>query len=75
MVLFGALVSIAGQVLDKIVEMAEEDMLLTVESVRKRMVETQLMYDNEEIQEEDYREEMDYLRKRLDELKSREERV
>ncbi|MBI2185065.1 MAG: hypothetical protein HYU39_08925 [Thaumarchaeota archaeon] len=75
MVLFSPLASIAIQVLDKIVEMAEEDMLLTVGSVRKKMMETQLRYENGEIQEEEYRKDMGNLRRRLEELKSREERT
>ncbi len=62
---------IVMQVLEKIAEQVDEETLGTIESVRKKIIEVQLMYDNGEIRGEgEYQETMAYLRKRLEELKA-----
>jgi integrase len=73
--MFSSLTKVVTQVLDKIAEKADEELLLTVRSVRKRMIAEQLRHENGETTEEEYREEMDYLRKVLEELKAEEERT
>lgn len=75
MAFLSSLTSIATQVLDKISETIDDEMLRTVGSVRKRMIREQLRYENGEITEEEYRGKMNYLREALNELKSEEERT
>lgn len=57
------------QVLRAIVENVDNELLRTEESVRKKIMETQLQYESGEMNAEEYREMMDYLRKRLEEVK------
>jgi uncharacterized membrane protein len=57
------------KILRTIKEQVDEEMLNTEESVRKKVMEIQLKYENGEMEEEEYREIMAYLRKRLEEVK------
>ena len=57
------------QVLRTIAEQVDDELLGTEESVRKKIMETQLQYESGEMNAEEYREMMDYLRKRLEEVK------
>jgi len=52
-----------------IAEQADDETLRTEESVRKKVMETQLKYESGEMKEEEYRVMMDYLSKRLKEVK------
>ena len=60
------------QVLDKFVDQVDEEMLATEGSVRKKIMQLQLMFDNGEIGLEEFKEKMSYLRKRLREVKEKE---
>lgn len=62
-------VDLGMKVLRTIAEQVDDEMLRTEESVRKKIMETQLKYESGEINEEEYREMMDHLRKRLEEVK------
>ena len=57
------------KVLRAIAEQADDETLGTEESVRKKVMETQLKYESGEMKEEEYRVMMDYLSKRLKEVK------
>jgi len=57
------------KVLRAIAEQVDEEMLNTEESVRKKIMETQLKYESGELKEEEYLKIMDYLKKRLKEVK------
>lgn len=57
------------KVLRTIAEQVDDELLRTEESVRKKVMETQLRYETGDMGEEEYREIMDYLRKRLEEVK------
>jgi uncharacterized membrane protein len=52
-------------ILRTIAEQVDDEMLNTEESVRKKVMETQLKYERGEMKEGEYREIIDYLRKRL----------
>jgi uncharacterized membrane protein len=60
---------VSMKVLRTIAEQVDDELLRTEESVRKKIMETQLKYESGEMEEEEYREMMDYLRKRLEEVK------
>jgi len=62
-------VDLGMKVLRAIAEQADEELLRTEDSVRKKVMETQLKYESGELKEEEYRETMEYLRKRLEEVK------
>ena len=62
-------VDLGMKVLRTIAEQVDDELLRTEESVRKKIMETQLKYESGEINEEEYREMMDHLRKRLEEVK------
>lgn len=62
-------IELGMKVLRTIAEQVDEEMLNTEESVRKKVMETQLRYESGELKEAEYRETMEYLRKRLDEVK------
>lgn len=62
-------VELGMKVLRTIAEQVDDELLRTEESVRKKIMETQLKYESGEINEEEYREMMDHLRKRLEEVK------
>jgi len=62
-------VELGMKVLRTIAEQVDDELLRTEESVRKKIMETQLKYESGEINEEEYREVMDHLRKRLEEVK------
>jgi hypothetical protein len=62
-------VDLGMKVLRTIAEQLDDEMLRTEESVRKKIMETQLKYETGEMQEEEYREITDHLRKRLEEVK------
>jgi uncharacterized membrane protein len=58
-------IDLGMKVLRTIAEQVDDEMLNTEESVRKKVMETQLKYESGEMKEEEYREIMDYLKKRL----------
>jgi hypothetical protein len=62
-------VDLGMKVLRTIAEQIDDELLRTEESVRKKIMETQLKYESGEMKEEEYREVMDHLRKRLEEVK------
>jgi len=62
-------VDVGMKVLRAIAEQVDDEMLGTEESVRKKVMETQLKYECGEMGEEEYRLMMDYLGKRLKEVK------
>ena len=62
-------VELGMKVLRTIAEQVDDELLRTEESVRKKIMDTQLKYESGEINEEEYREVMDHLRKRLEEVK------
>jgi len=62
-------VDVGMKVLRAIAEQVDDEMLGTEESVRKKVMETQLKYECGEMREEEYRLMMDYLGKRLKEVK------
>ncbi|MBE0516580.1 MAG: CdvA-like protein [Methanophagales archaeon] len=62
-------IDLGMKVLRTLAEQVDDELLRTEESVRKRVMETQLKYESGEIKEEEYREMMDYLKKRLEEVK------
>jgi len=62
-------IDLGMKVLRTIKEQVDEEMLSTEESVRKKVMEIQLKYESGEMEEEEYREIMAYLKKRLEEVK------
>jgi len=62
-------VDVGMKVLRAIAEQTDDEMLSTEESVRKKVMETQLKYESGEMKGEEYRVMMDYLSKRLKEVK------
>jgi len=62
-------IDLGMKILRTITEQADEEMLNTEESVRKKAMEIQLKYERGEMEEEEYQEIMAYLRKRLEEVK------
>lgn len=62
-------IDLGMKVLRTIAEQVDDELLRTEESVRKKVMETQLRYENGEMIEEEYREIMNYLGKRLKEVK------
>ena len=62
-------VELGMKVLRTIAEQVDDELLRTEESVRKKIMETQLKYESGEINEEEYRKMMDHLRIRLEEVK------
>jgi len=62
-------VDLGMKALRTIAEQIDDELLRTEESVRKKIMETQLKYESGEMKEEEYREVMDHLRKRLEEVK------
>ena len=61
--------TLGTKVLRSIAEQVDDELLRTEESVRKKIMETQLKYESGEMEVEAYRETLDYLRKRLEEVK------
>jgi len=57
------------KVLRTIAEQVDNELLRTEGSVRKKVMETQLRYESGEMEEGEYREMMDFLKKRLEEVK------
>jgi len=62
-------IEVGIKVLRTIAEAADNELLRTEESVRKKVMETQLRYERGEMEEVEYREQMVYLRARLKEVK------
>jgi hypothetical protein len=62
-------IDLGMKILRTIAEQADEEMLNTEESVRKKVMETQLKYESGEMEEEEYLKMMEYLKKRLKEVK------
>ncbi len=62
-------VDLGMKALRAIAEQIDDEMLNTEASVRKRIMETQLKYEGGAVNEEEYREMMDRLSKRLKEVK------
>ncbi|MCL6578978.1 MAG: hypothetical protein K6T73_06270 [Candidatus Bathyarchaeota archaeon] len=58
-------IKLALQILEKIREEVDREMLNTAESIKKRMMEVQLMYELKKIPEKEYREIMKTLENRL----------
>jgi len=57
--------TIGKEVLDAIKKMADDGMLNTEESIRKKFLETQLLYEAGSLKEEDYKRDIEYLENRL----------
>lgn len=57
-------------ILEKIRDQADEEMLKTEESVRKKYMETQILYESGELNEKDYQETTAFLQNRLNEIKA-----
>jgi len=62
-------IDVGMKVLRTIAEQVDNELLRTEGSVRKKVMETQLRYESGEMEEGAYREMMDFLRKRLEEVK------
>jgi len=56
--------------LERIRDDADEQMLKTEESVRKKYMEIQMLYENDELNEKDYKEWTAFLQNRLEEIKN-----
>lgn len=54
--------------LEKIKEMADEQMLMTLDSVKRKFIETQTEYEEGKISESEYQEAIEFLSSRLEEL-------
>lgn len=57
------------KVLEKIRDEADEQMLRTEDSVRKKYMEIQMLYENGELEEKEYNEWVRFLEKRLEDIK------
>ncbi|MFA5772546.1 MAG: hypothetical protein WC974_07440 [Thermoplasmata archaeon] len=53
------------KVLTEIKNMADEQMLNTLESVQKKFMEIQMKYENGEMEEKEYKEAVEFLENRL----------
>ena len=54
--------------LEKIKEMADEEMLMTLDSVKRKFIETQTEYEEGKISEREYQETIEFLSDRLEAL-------
>ena len=54
--------------LEKIKEMADEQMLMTLDSVKRRFIEAQTEYEEGKISEREYQETIEFLSDRLEAL-------
>ena len=54
--------------LEKIKEMADEQMLMTLDSVKRKFIEAQTEYEEGKIGEEEYQETVEFLSARLEAL-------
>jgi hypothetical protein len=58
-------------VFEKIKDMADEEMLVTIGSIKRKFQETQAAYDQGEINEAEYNEILNFLSNRLTQLQER----
>lgn len=63
------------KLLEKIRDDADEQMLKTEESVRKKYMEIQMLYEADELNEKDYQEWTAFLQNRLEEIKDYQKEV